>query len=144
MKKVLLLLTMFLTVGTLQAQEKPNSLDDTIEIVLLKAMEVAEATGEFVMEQAPLLLQEFYMWHTVRHIFLSILFILLMITFHIISKKITKICDNEYLDNPLPLAFDVVAIGFLIASTVQFYYLVFITAAPKLYLIDYFTNTCGC
>ena len=42
--------------------------EQLLETSLTKCLEVAEKTGQFVMEQAPDLLKQFYLWHTARNI----------------------------------------------------------------------------
>ena len=43
--------------------------DEVLSEVVKKALIVAEKTGDFVIEQSPLLLQEFYRWHICANIF---------------------------------------------------------------------------
>jgi len=47
--------------------------------LLLKGLEAAEQTGEFLIDQAPELLEEFYRWHFTRHVFLIFLSILIFV-----------------------------------------------------------------
>ena len=56
-----------------------NKLEQQLGTILEKALNVAEKTGDFVLEQAPQLLQEFYMWHTSKFILGIILGIILLI-----------------------------------------------------------------
>ena len=56
-----------------------NELENTLNEILKKALEVAEKTGEFAIEQAPLLLQEFYMWHITESIILCLVGLIMVI-----------------------------------------------------------------
>jgi hypothetical protein len=81
MKKLILpILLMFPFI--MNAEDKSeggfNKTDQVLSEVVKKALGVAEKTGDFVIEQAPLLIQEFYAWHTWSHI-LGILFGVLLI-----------------------------------------------------------------
>lgn len=44
-----------------------DQLERQLVKVLEKSLEIAEKTGEFVIDQAPELLREFYLWHTVKN-----------------------------------------------------------------------------
>ena len=123
--------------------------DEVLSEVVKKAIVVAEKTGDFVIEQAPLLLQEFYAWHICSSIF----FIVLGIAFIIIGIRLpyfwldkeSRNWDfrylNRYGDEGAIAAWFCFAIGILIGIImliVNVYDLVFILVAPKLYLIEYF------
>ena len=43
-------------------------MEELLKPYIEKALQLAEKTGEFVIEQAPELLQQFYAWHTVKNI----------------------------------------------------------------------------
>lgn len=113
--------------------------EKTINQILNKALEVAEKTGEFVIEQAPLLLQEFYAWHTASAIIIAIFCLFPLPIFIYYFKK----AKWEYLESFEEIAAIVLGsicfIGIPIAF-VSLHDLVFITVAPKLYLIEYFTK----
>ena len=55
-----------------------NELEKQLSKLVEKGIEVAEQTGNFVIEQAPDLLQEFFRWHISKNIFLMIVFIVLV------------------------------------------------------------------
>ena len=111
-----------------------NKLEETLATILEKALSLAEQTGEFAMEQAPELLQEFYMWHTWKYSLGIILFLCVMLIVHLITRWFVKeeednsIYLSEILTNLIPFIFLCVSI----------HKLVFIYVAPKLYLIEYF------
>lgn len=153
MKKLVLLLVSALSF-TVHAEEKSNDnfkkTDEVLSEVVKKALVLAEKTGEFAIEQAPLLLKEFYLWH----IWSSVLFILIGIILIILSIKIPHLWlskekedswDTNFFgkygdDGCIPawVIFGVsTAIGLcMICSNI--YNLTYILVAPKLYLIDYF------
>jgi len=128
-----------------------NKLEEQLGIILEKALNVAEKTGEFVMEQAPQLLQEFYMWHTLRFslgILLAVIFLLLSrFTCHLGSEKY----DGKGLDYDEILLFGrkghfvMMIIPFVIFSVAgvaflftNIYNIVYISVAPRLFLIEFF------
>jgi len=43
------------------------NIEELLKPIIEKALKVAEQSGEFIIEQSPLLLQEFYKWHTTKH-----------------------------------------------------------------------------
>lgn len=155
MKKIFLILALtvsFLGNATETDSTKVDNFKKTDEVlskVVEKALMVAEKTGDFVIEQAPLLLQEFYAWHICS----SILFILLGIAFIIIGIRLPyfwldkeeKKWDFKYLNRygdegaiSAWFCFGIGTIIGIIMLIVSIYDLVFILVAPKLYLIEYF------
>lgn len=152
MKKVILLIVLAFSLST-NAQEKSEDnfkkTDEVLSEVVKKALVVAEKTGNFVIEQAPMLLQEFYAWH----IWSDIFFILLGISFIICGIRLPYLWlskeesnwDYKYFkkygDDGVIIAWFSYGIGLLIGIImliVNIYDLVYILVAPKLYLIDYF------
>ena len=119
-----------------------------------KALEIAEKTGEFVIEQAPLVLQEFYMWEISKSIFFILLSVLIFLfgryTPHIYLEKYdiekkryfySKFFGRGGEDTEVGFAsvFLILCIVFSIALFIYYSYnLIFISVAPKLYLIKYF------
>ena len=141
-----------------------NKLEETLQKILEKSIELAEQTGEFVMDQAPLLLQEFYRWHIMQCV---LYFILAFIIFFAVkyvstffgSKKEFSITYDNYgrereiksvkmygrYYNPQDdylvgnLIFKIGSfIPLVIIVFINLYKLLFILIAPKLYLIEYF------
>ena len=144
-----------------------NELEKQLSVILEKAINVAEQTGEFAIEQAPLLLQEFYQWHIVKSILMIAVFFWIMLVFRLISLKFgtkdeSKIPEKSkinYVEKPngrfylrsysyddecygysAYIAFNIVKYLPLIGVCYWLYNLVFIVVAPKLYLIDYFVK----
>ena len=116
-----------------------NKLEEQLSIILEKSLNVAEKSGEFIIEQAPLLLQEFYQWHTASHIMSSLLFLLTLIPFIIFYKKATWQYGDDFYEI-MSTIFGVLSLCTITVSIINIYKLVFITVAPKLYLIEYFVK----
>jgi hypothetical protein len=117
-----------------------NELEEQLSVILGKALSVAEQSGEFIIEQAPILLQEFYQWQLASYIMSCLLFIPFLIMF---MRSYKSGMDDSF-DNPIHI-FGVMFGG--VGSMVGFvmliegiYNIVFMTVAPKLYLIDYFVK----
>ena len=114
-------------------------LEKQLSTILEKALNLAEKSGEFAIEQAPLLLQEFYKWHTASYVMGSLLFIVPLILFIYFYKK----SDWDYGDGfieIMSIVFGVLSFSSIIASIINIYNLVFILVAPKLYIIEYFVK----
>lgn len=113
-----------------------NTLEQTLSKILEKALNVAEQTGEFAMEQAPLLLQEFFYWHIANATLGLLLGFIIAIIINKIALKVSKHEEEEfvyYLINVLQFAP-------ILIFCINLYDLVFILVAPKLYLIEYFVK----
>lgn len=158
MKKLFLILALtvsFLGNATETDSTKVDNFKKTDEVlskVVEKALTVAEKTGEFVIEQAPLLLQEFYAWHIAKSVFGIILGILIMVIGYNLRKIWGKKVDKDYkkdwdeivingiasenVSTVISLLFTMTA-G-IVTISINTYSLVFILVAPKLYLIEYF------
>lgn len=139
-----------------------EELENKLLEVLKKSLELAEKTGEFAIDQAPLLLQEFYNWHIAESVFMIITFLGVMGLFRIWSKLtgfnekdipsngryIKKpngryyLADHSYDDDSEQYAFcqamKVVSLLPLIGVAYWLSNLLHIIIAPKLYLIEYF------
>lgn len=122
--------------------------DEILSIVVKKALTVAEKTGEFAIEQAPLLLQEFYNWHIWSNILGIILGLLLCflgykIPFLFTTKEsnyndykyFNRYCDDYFFPYLNFILFTISGVIFIFPCI---YDLIFILIAPKLYLIEHF------
>jgi len=120
------------------------SIEEQLQPLIAKAIEAAEKTGEFVVEQAPELLQQFYKWQIIESI-LNIVFglVVLFICVFIIkwATKAVKDYDTELLGGAALVTSSILFIIFVIVFFDGIYSLVEIIVAPKLYLIEYFLKT---
>lgn len=155
MKKLLLTLLFLLSISVFAKQQDSVSVnnlektDEALAQVVKKALSAAEKTGDFVISQAPDLLQEFYTWQIVSSVFWIIISAVIFIAGRYIPYswgfKTESGMNDEYFmgrwyyDKYWAVMFFVVT---TIASVILFicsvYDLIFITCAPKLYLINYF------
>ena len=110
-----------------------NELEKQLSVILEKAINVAEQTGEFAIEQAPLLLQEFYQWHIASAIFGIITSLVITLLIHLIIRYFVRLEDDESI-----YTFEIFQSIPLIILITNIYDLIFVLVAPKLYLIDYF------
>lgn len=142
-----------------------NELEKVLAELVKKSIEVAEKTGEFAIEQAPLLLKEFYNWHIAKSILMIVIFFGLIMVFRLISlkfgtkdeNKIPEESKHNYIKKPNGIfytrsysydddcsgyawyiAFNIIKYLPLIGVSYWIHNLVFILVAPKLYLIEYF------
>lgn len=119
-----------------------ENLENQLAEVLKKSLELAEKSGEFVIEQAPELLREFYLWHTLDYILgivcaLSIFF-LTTYFFRKYGQKLKWDFDYEIGLSIASLLYGVSSIVMLLMFFYNISMLLKITVAPKLYLVEYF------
>lgn len=151
MKKqiLVLLFTLFTSVAFGTEKEQPSKLDEVLAKSVEKAISVAEKTGQFVIEQAPDLLKQFYMWHIAECIFWIVFSIGLFILgrylpYAWLSKEESEYDSRffgRYGNDEIPLAYILFILSTLLSIIIfltSIYELLFITIAPKLYLIEYF------
>lgn len=170
MKKLVLLFILAFSLG-INAQVKDSTkvdnfqkTDEVLAEVVKKALTVAEKTGDFVIEQAPLLLQEFYQWHICKAIFMALLwfgiFFLIQRLSNLLSFSDEKMIPEEnrksyfkkrdgrfyyssYINGDseayaFSIGIKIASYSTFIGVAVFLYDLVFILVAPKFYLIEYF------
>ena len=163
MKKLILLIVLAFSLN-INAQVKDSTkvdnfqnTDQVLSKIVEKALVVAEKTGNFVIEQTPLLLQEFYNWR----ITISILGILLGIIIFLLGRYIPYLWLNkERIDSDNiqffkrfnnntnsyeKLSFSWIIFILLLIISINIilqnlYNLLYLLIAPKLYLIEYFIN----
>lgn len=144
MKKILIVLSMCILSLTVNAQNDFKEADKALSEIVKKALSVAEKTGDFVIEQAPALLQEFYRWHIAKSILTIFISSFLIVILLLLIKNRRKHIKTGYTDmgDPdifFPIAFCVIGISVSAFWLIEnIYDLIYITLAPKLYLIDYF------
>lgn len=56
-----------------------KELDKQLAKLVEQSMELAEKTGDFILDQAPDLIQQFITWHTIEHLLGILLAILLFL-----------------------------------------------------------------
>ena len=125
--------------------------DSAIAEVIKKSLTLAEKTGNFVIDQAPDLIKEFYRWH----ISCSIIFIITSIIIAIFMYRVPFLwldkeegcSDFKYFgrwgDDGAIAAWIIFCFGIIISLCmfiVNVYDFIFILTAPKLYLIEYFVK----
>lgn len=155
MKKTIFTIFTFLFLINVNAQENKeisfNKTDELLSEIVKKSIVLAEKTGNFVIEQAPLLLKEFYYWHITSNIFWIIFSILIFLIGRYLPyqfgvKEETKYKNEKFFGRyffesaPFWILFSITSTISLILFTLKVYNLIFILVAPKLYLIEYFLN----
>ena len=120
--------------------------DQQLAEILKKGLEAAEKTGNFVVEQAPDLIQQLIVWKTCEYIFLIIISIAFMFSLYRWHKSALNRYDNydNFRDKIESFIYGVYAIAviliFGIALFQSFFNLFQILLAPKMWLIEYATN----
>lgn len=161
MKKVILLFVLAFSLSV-NAQVKDSTkvdnfqkTDEVLAEVVKKALVVAEKTENFVIEQAPMLLQEFYAWQIWSDIFWIVFGLLIFLCGRYIPycwltsesqgeysiKFFKKYGSQDEISRDLSaswIIFSVTTFSSIIVMIINIYDLVYILVAPKLYLIDYF------
>jgi hypothetical protein len=133
MKKVILLIVLAFSLSTNAQESKLSKTNEVLSKAVEKGIEFAEKTGNFVIEQAPDLLKEFYAWQLYSNISLFVLMLIISYAIYFVSKKIVESAEDEFLY--IINLFQILPFVFLLVSG---YKIIFITVAPKLYLIEYF------
>lgn len=170
MKKIILLIVLAFSLN-INAQVKDSikvdsfqKTDEVLAEVVKKALVVAEKTGNFVIEQTPLVLQEFYRWHICSYILMILIFVIAQILISRVNrlfsykneselpktnkrnytlKKDGRWYYSDYSDGHSE-AYGIASVAKIlswltyIGVFINLYQLVFILVAPKLYLIEYF------
>ena len=118
-----------------------NELEKTLQKILERSLEVAEKTGQFAMEQAPEILEQFFKWHLIAHSLGALLGVLILIPGILFLKNGHKEqCINDDFED----GFGYYAAGIISFGTgfaffcVNIHTVIFILVAPKIYLIEYF------
>ena len=120
--------------------------DQQLAEILKKGLEAAEKTGNFVVEQAPDLIQQLIVWKTCEYIFsilISIAFLFSVYKWYKSARKRYGVLDN-FIDKTEFELFSiysiVVILIFGIALFNSFFNLLQVLLAPKIWLIEYATN----
>lgn len=133
-------------------------LEQKLMPIVDKAIQAIETTGDFVVTEAPLLLQEFLRWKTFEHgthVFggLFLLILVPVILSRIFGKKTSEGMHepykifNRYFETYCPGVLIPFVIGTMITvviGCVNFFVhimqLIKVLVAPKIYIIEYFTQ----
>ena len=117
-------------------------MNENLEKAVAKAIELAEKTGEFAIEQAPEIIQEFYNWQIMQLILCIFICCIVMLIFVKNYKywfeKASSYDDDELVYIVLLVTFGFFSIGSIPLIILSLFDLVKILVAPKLYLIEYF------
>ena len=156
MKKLLTILICILSLSTYAQKDTITDnftkTDEVLSEVVKKAVILAEKTGNFIIEQAPDILQEFYNWKIISYIMgilLSIIIFLIgrYIPYLWLDDKESYSSDLKYFskwgDEGVPWGYTLFIITTIISLLLiakNIYCLIFIITAPKLFLIEYFLN----
>jgi hypothetical protein len=117
--------------------------DQQLAEILKKGLEAAEKTGNFVVEQAPDLIQQLIVWKTCEYIFLIIISIAFIFSVYKWHKSAMKRYDDfidfcNEIESFIYGAYAIVVIViFGIALFQSFFNLIQILLAPKIWLIEY-------
>ena len=120
--------------------------DQQLAEILKKGLEAAEKTGNFVVEQAPDLIQQLIVWKTCEYIFLIIISIAFMFSLYKWHKSAMKRYDDFdgfYIKTEFfiyCIYAIVVILIFGIGLFQSFFNLLQILLAPKIWLIEYAAN----
>ena len=142
-----------------------NELENQLSEVLKKAIEIAEKSGEFVIDQAPLLLQEFYAWHIAKSAYGMFIGLVVFMLINFVRNYIGKKEAFEHIENQgyhdeekttsvkkygryfkhnsevhffRPVLRILSLVILLVVSSIYIFDIVYILIAPKLYLLEYF------
>ena len=80
MKKVILLIVLAFSLSTNAQEKELSKTDEVLSKAVEKGIELAEKTGNFVIEQAPDLLKEFYQWRIISCIMWIVIAIILFLS----------------------------------------------------------------
>ena len=131
-----------------------NETDKQLAEILKKGLETAEKTGNFIVEQAPDLIRQLFIWKTVEYSVYVILGISLIIYFYRWTKKVSKeMKENEddfedyFMDSFANILITIGQLSLLITGIIliveNLQDLIQIVFAPKIYLIEYSAKLLG-
>jgi hypothetical protein len=118
-------------------------MNENLEKAVAKSLELAEKTGELVIEQAPEIIQEFYNWHLASSIIWIVISLIVIIIYCWNFKKwyngaFIGFDENEELYTVLILLVGLASVFSIVGILENTIDLIKILTAPKLYLIEYF------
>ena len=108
-------------------------MEELLKPYVEKALQAMEKGGEFVISQAPELLQEFYTWHFLENVMGACLsFVGVVVLLFIAIKNFN---DSDGISAAICIPISILPLISLVITTFE---AVKITVAPKLYLIEHF------
>lgn len=129
--------------------------EEILKPIVEEAIEVAKQTGEFVIEEAPLVLQEFYMWHTWSSIFWMVISLLTFLFFKYLPYLWLKEeydgmkHEGKYFNrgskhiedtNTCWVILMIMGLVYIPMFVYNLYCLLKILISPRIYLIEYFLS----
>ena len=114
-----------------------KTLEETLQPYIEKALKGLEEGTEFIIDQAPELVQQFYIYHWWSN-FIAIIIGVILLIYGIIGMKIGFKDDD--MPNALNLTGVISTLISLIIIALHLMPFIKICVAPKLYLIEYFIN----
>lgn len=115
--------------------------DEQLAKILSKGLEMATKSGNFIIDQAPDLIQQLIFYKTVENAIQLLIYIIVM---YFLGKMIYKdhIKEDEYIDrDPIIQIFGgAVFIFFSISAWFSISDLIKLIFAPKIYLIEYISH----
>jgi len=133
--------------------QNTNGLNESLQKVVEKALKVAETTGQFVIEQAPDLINQFLQWHLFRNIIgiliaISIFLMGRYLPYLWLQKEYDKYDADQRFFNRFGddgaiigyVLFTVMTLFSFLMLYVKIMNIIKITVAPKIFIIEYFIN----
>lgn len=115
-------------------------MEELLKPYVEKALKAMEAGGEFIIDQAPELIQQFYAWHIASNIvWVTLSLTIAGVSFYIIrtAYKNDDDWDVEYTAAAWVFGSAFFVIG-TVMSVINILNLIKVLVAPKLYLIEHF------
>jgi len=116
-------------------------MNENLEKAATKALELAEKTHGFVIEQAPEIIQEFYWWNLLSSLVCFLVCLAIIIFSALNLKKWYIKAFIDYYEDIYVFLFFILAVLSVVAVVGLFdslYDIIKLLTAPKLYLIEYF------
>lgn len=121
-----------------------EELQKVLASLVEKSMKLAEETGTWALEQAPLLIEQFLRWEFYSHLFLLVISIIILIASYFLGKLAIKENEKTYSEMN-----DFFFLGGMVGSIIgtvaglpmffiSIYTMIFIKVAPEIYLIQKF------
>lgn len=114
---------------------------ERLDEILEWALGALKSAGDFTMEQAPIVVQEFYMWCTASHIFWAVFGLILILLAAYLKRWASGHNKHgmdfiEDSDGGIYLPLGVIAFIGTMFLLSNIYNLIYIYVAPRLYMIE--------